>query len=124
MQLHRRGERGGSKINTVFTLLILAGMVFVAIKIVPPFFNNYQFQDSLNSEARFAIANTKGADDIREDIWKKAQELSIPLNKREDIVVSVDRFNVSISADYTVAVDIIVYQFALQFHPHADNHTI
>ena len=26
--------------------------------------------------------------------------------------------------DYSVPIDLSVYQFTLQFHPHADNHTI
>ena len=122
-QLGQGRERGGSKLNLIFTLLIVGAMVFGAVKIVPAYFANYQFQDSMETEARFAIANMKPADDIRNDIWRKAQDLSIPLNK-EDIVVTVDRANVSISTDYSVPVDLVVYQFELQFHPHADNHRI
>jgi len=99
-------------------------MVFSAVKIVPAYFANYQFQDSIASEARFAIANTKSAEQIRDDVWQKAQELSIPLNQKEDIVVVVTRQEISISTDYSVPVDLIVYQLQLQFHPHADNHTI
>ncbi len=117
-------ERGGSKINMLFTLVFVGAMVFAGIKVVPPYLENYQFQDSIETEARFAIANTKPVDEIRDDIWRKAQDLSIPLEKKEDIKVSVDRSSVSISADYSVRVDLIIYQFDLQFHPHADNHTI
>jgi hypothetical protein len=124
VQTQRNRARGGSKINLLFTLLILGAMVFGAVKIVPAYFANYQFQDSIESEARFALANMKPADEIRDDVWRKAQDLSIPLSKKEDIVISVDRQNVSISADYSVPVDLIIYQFELQFHPHADNHTI
>jgi hypothetical protein len=32
--------------------------------------------------------------------------------------------SVSISLDYSVPIDLIFYQFRLQFHPHADNHSI
>lgn len=123
-QLRRHRERGGSKLNFVFTVLIVGAMVFAGIKIVPAYFANYQLQDSMQSEARFAIANEKGAAEIREDVWKKAQDLSIPLNKKEDIVVTASHSDISISANYSVPVDLIIYQFELQFHPHADNHTI
>jgi hypothetical protein len=122
--LQRDRERGGSKLNLIFTLLVLGAMVFAAVKIIPAYFANYQFQDSIETEARFAIANSKPAEEIREDVWKKAQDLSIPLNKKEDIVVNASRSDISISTDYSVPVDLIVYQFQLQFHPHADNHTI
>jgi hypothetical protein len=116
--------RGGSRLNFVLTLAVLGAMVFAGVKVVPPYFANYQFQDSIETEARFALANSKKADDVRDDIWRKAQDLSIPVAKKEDIKVSLDRANVSIATDYTVPVDLIVYQFNLEFHPHADNHTI
>jgi hypothetical protein len=122
LQLDR--ERGGSRLNLVLTLAVLGAMVFAAVKVVPPYFANYQFQDSIETEARFALANNKKADDVRDDIWRKAQDLSIPVAKKEDIKVSLDRVNVSIATDYAVPVDLIVYQFNLEFHPHADNHTI
>jgi Domain of unknown function (DUF4845) len=122
----RDSERGGSRLNLVLTLLVLAAMVFIAVKIVPPYFANYEFQDAVQSEARFALAGypKKTEDDIRDDIWKKAQELSVPVKKREDIQVSLDQGNVSISTDYSVPVDLMVYQLTLEFHPHADNHSI
>jgi len=117
-------DRGGSKLNLLFTLAVVGAMVFGAIKIVPAYFANYQFQDAIQTEARFAIANMKPADEIRDDVWRKAQDLSIPLEKKEDIVITVDRRNVSIATDYSVPVDLLIYQFELQFHPHADNHSI
>jgi hypothetical protein len=121
----RAGQRGGSKLNTLLTLAILAALVFTAVKIVPVYVNNFEFQDSIESESRFALAGypKKTADDIRDDVFKKAQELGIPA-KEEDIQVTVDNTNVDIGLDYTVPIDLAVYQFNLQFHPHADNHSI
>lgn len=126
MQGRRNRERGGSRTNLVFTLLVLGVMVYTGIKVIPPYVSNYQFQDSIESEARFAIAGypRKSDDEIRQDVWKKAQELSIPIAKAEDIKVVTDRANVSIATDYIVPVDLIIYQFNMEFHPHADNHTI
>ncbi|HKS65816.1 MAG TPA: hypothetical protein VJR26_01135 [Candidatus Acidoferrales bacterium] len=118
-------ERGGSRLKGLLALVIVGAMIFSAIKIVPAYFNNYQFQDSMQSEARFALSYPKkDADQVRNDLWRKAQDLSIPLTQKEDIKVSVDQSNVTISVDYSVPVDLKVYQFTLQFHPHADNHTI
>jgi hypothetical protein len=122
-QHSRAQERGGSKLNLLITLLILGGTVFSAYKLVPPYFVNYQFQDSLESEARFAMAGRKTEDDMRDDVWKKMQELGIP-GKRDDIRISVVEGVVQISLNYTVPIDLQVYQFNLQFHPHADNHSI
>jgi len=119
----RSGERGASKLKTVLTLLIVGFLIFSGVKIIPAYFANYQLQDSMQTEARFAIADHRAVDQIREDIWKKVQELEIPA-KKEDIKVSTEQRSVAISLDYVVPVDLRVYQFNLEFHPHADNHTL
>lgn len=98
-------------------------MVFIAVKIVPVYFANYQLQDSIESEARFAIANRRSDDDIRDAVFKKIKELGVPA-RREDIKVNNQQRLVEISLDYTVPIDLQVYQLTLQFHPHADNRTL
>lgn len=101
----------------------MAALVFSAVKIVPAYVNNYQLQDSMETEARFAGANRKAEADIRQDVWKKVQELGIPV-KQDDIRVSVVEGAVQISLNYSIPVDLQVYRFNLDFHPHADNRTI
>ncbi|HXO45031.1 MAG TPA: hypothetical protein VN846_06145 [Candidatus Cybelea sp.] len=122
---NQNGERGGSKISLILTLLIVAALGFTAVKIVPVYVEAYQFQDSIEAESRFALTGypKKSVDDIRDDIYKKAQDLDIPA-KREDIRVSVTNGSVEIGTDYSVLIDLKLYQYTLQFHPHADNHTI
>jgi hypothetical protein len=121
----RNGERGGSKLNLLITLIVLGAMVFAAAKIVPVYFANYQFQDSIETESKFALTGypKKSPDDVRNDVWNKAQELGIPADK-DAIRVAMDNNNVDIGLDYTVPIDLSFYQFTLQFHPHADNHSI
>jgi hypothetical protein len=104
-------------------LIVLGAMAFAAFKIVPAYFADYQLKDSMVTEARFAMVNRKGATDVQDDIWKKVQELGIPA-KKDDIVVMSDQGNVRISVNYTVPVDLVVYQYSLQFHPEADNKPI
>jgi hypothetical protein len=121
----RAGQRGGSKLNTLITIVIVGALVFIAVKIVPVYLSNYELQDSIESESRFALAGypKKSADDIRDDVFKKAQDLGIPA-KAEDIQVTVSNEDVDIDLNYSVPIDLAVYQFNLQFHPHADNHNI
>ena len=120
-----QGERGGSKLNTLFTLAILGSMIFVAIKIVPVYFAKYQMQDAIETESKFALAAypKKSVDDIRADVYKKAQDLGVPTTE-EDIQINVSNTNVEITMDYTAPIDLAVYQWAPEFHLHADNHTI
>ena len=94
-----------------------------AVKIVPPYFANFQLQDSIQTEARFALVNHKGEDEVRDDVWRKIQELGIAARK-DEVKVSVVGPSVTISVDYSVPIDLKAFQFSLQFHPHADNHTI
>ncbi|MBZ5694962.1 MAG: DUF4845 domain-containing protein [Acidobacteriia bacterium] len=119
------GQRGGSKLNFLLTVIVLGGLGFTAVKIVPVYFASYQLQDSIETESRFALTGypKKSVEDIRDDIFKKAQDLGIPA-KREDIRVNVTNGAVEIGLDYSVPIDLKVYQFTLQFHPHADNHSI
>ena len=114
------GERGEGRIKVLIVLIILGSAIFCAVKVVPPYFANYQLQDSMREEAAYASATRKQPDDIRADIEKKVKELGIPANSK-DIQVSDDAGNVKISVDYTVPVDLAVYQLQLHFHPQANN---
>jgi hypothetical protein len=120
-------QSGGGKINLIITLLVLGAIIFGAVKIVPVYLANYEFQDAIQTESKFALTGypKKSTEDIRDDIYKKAQELDIPTT-RDAIKLMVDpnSGNVDIGLDYSVPIDLKVYQLTLQFHPHADNHTI
>jgi hypothetical protein len=125
MQAQDMRERGGSKLNLLITLAILGSLIFGAAKLIPPYFANYQLQDAIESESRFALTGypKKTVDDIRDDVFNKAVDLGVPASK-DNIEVDVQNGSVSIAMDYSVPIDLKVYQFTLQFHPHADNHSI
>jgi len=100
-------------------------LAFAAVKIVPAYFANYQLDDAMKTEARFATSAypKKTVEDVREDIFKKVQELEVPA-KKEDIRVTSDGSLVSISLDYSVTFDLAVTQFTRQFHLHEDSRPI
>jgi hypothetical protein len=119
-QRNRDTQRGGSRVSSIIMLLVLAAMAFAAFKIVPAYFADYQLNDAMTTEARFAQVNRKAPADVQDDIWKKIQELGIPA-KKQDIVVISEQGSVKISVSYTVPVDLVVTQKDLQFHDQADN---
>ncbi len=121
----RPSERGGAKLKTLLTLAILGSMVFAAVEIVPPYFANYQFQDAIETESRFALTGypKRSQDDITDEVYKKAQDLGLPVT-RDDIHVDMTSTTCDISLDYKVPIDLKVYEFVVPFHDHADNHTI
>ncbi len=116
-------QRGGSGVKLFLLLVFLGSMVFVGVKMLPIYVNNYQMQDAIESEARFAIGNRLGAKDIRDNVWKKVNEIGIPADQ-DSLKVTANTGAVQISLDYSVPVDLLVYKFTLDFHDHADNRSI
>jgi hypothetical protein len=110
------------------TLRALFGIVFIVAvvvgvwKLVPPYFNNYQIQDTVVDEARINTYTPKTTEQMRETIYKKCQELDIPVT-REQINVQRDGQSVAIWFDYTVHVDLPGYPVDLKFHPSTKNKT-
>ena len=119
---HER-QRGGARLKAIFWTAVLVACGFVAFKVVPVYFANYQLQDKLQVEARFATVNRRSDDELREVIHKEIQERDIPA-RREDIKVQQSQRGVRISVDYTVTVDLKVYQLQLHFTPSADNRAL
>jgi hypothetical protein len=121
----RDGQRGGGKLNFFITIVVLGSLAFCAFKMVPAFFANYQLQDAMTSEARFATSTypKKTPDDIQNDVYKKMQELGVPA-KKEDVKVVADGSLITITLDYSITFDLIVYQFTHQFHLYTDSRSI
>ena len=51
----RNGERGGGNLKAIVWTIVLVGFVYGAAMVIPVLINEYQFQDSLQSIARFAM---------------------------------------------------------------------
>ena len=111
-------------IKALFGLFVVVAMFYLAWKVLPPYFSNYQFQDELETQARyFSYGTPKSEQDIRDAIAKKAHEYDIPLTSDQ---VKVERMGpeLAISADYTVHIDIPMYPFDLHFTPATKNKRI
>jgi len=111
-------------IKLILTLALLALGVWVSAELIPPLFSNYEFQDTLDTEARLGTYSTKGEEVIRDEVFRKAQDLELPLSKDD---IKVQRMgggmgnSVMISTDYTVHVDLPGYPMDLHFHPESKN---
>lgn len=119
----RNSERGGSRVKLFLLLVLLGSMIFAGVKILPIYINNYQIQDAIESEARFAIGNRLTQKDIHDNVWKKVNEIGIPVDEN-GLKITANPGAVQISLDYSVPVDLLVYKFILDFHDHADNRSI
>jgi hypothetical protein len=117
---HRNSERGEGKFKNVLVIAVIALLIYAAVKIVPPYFSDYQLSDKMQEQARFAVVNRFSEEQIRENLFKTIQELDIPA-KREDIKIVASNAIVKITLKYTVPVDLFFYHLDLNFSPSSEN---
>ena len=110
----RREERGEGRLKAIVYTAILVIGVFVAFKLVPLYVAQYQLKDKMEEQARFAVVNRYSEDQVRDNIFRVIEDLDIPA-KREDIKVASTTHGISISVDYTVPVDFLVYKTEMNF---------
>jgi hypothetical protein len=116
----RDHERGGANIKAIVWTAILVVFIYVMAMLLPVLVNEYQFQDGLQDIARFASVNRRNPEQIKQAILDIAQKQELPV-QAEDIKVSGNGGNVHIDVDYSVTIDLKVYQWTLNFHPSASN---
>lgn len=119
----RRGERGEGRLKTVLFLAVFAAAIFIGFKTLPAYVAEYQLADKMQETARFAIVQRQSEDQVRETIFKVIQDLNIPC-KKENIKVTTTNNLVTITVDYRVPVDLIVYQTELHFTPTSENKSL
>lgn len=120
MTRSRNPERGEGRLKMIIWLAIFVAAGYLIFKIVPPYVNNYQLKDTLESESRFFAARVKTADAVRSAVWNEVQSLRIPA-QREDIIVSEAGRVAHIEVKYTVVVELPGYTLNLNFDPTAES---
>jgi len=108
----------------VFGILIIVGAVILIAALAPPYFSNYQFQDALKTESQMSTYTTKTEDVIRDEVFRKAQDMDIPITREQIKVVRngvVGTGTVDIEANYIVHVNLPGYPMDLHFDASARN---
>jgi hypothetical protein len=111
-------------IKLILVIGLLAGAAYISAELIPPYFSNYEFQDTLDTEARMGTYSAKSEDVIRDTVFHKAQDLEIPVTKEQIKVQHTGTGGnsaVVIETDYTVHVDLPGYPVDLHFHPQSKN---
>ena len=119
----KRSERGFLSVSGIIGLLVLAALVFLAIKLLPPYINNYQFQDALENLARTATYSPVTETDIRKAVLSEARELGIQLQDNQ-VAVRKSGGSVDIVVRYAIPVNLVARQVVLTFEPGAGNRNI
>jgi len=111
-------------IKMIVGVSVIVVSIYLGAELIPVYYNNYQFQDVIKTEATLETYTTKPETDIQDAIFKKAQELEIPLAKDQ---IKVQRHgtqgtgSLSILAPYTVHVELPGYPLDLHFDPSTQN---
>ena len=119
----RDGERGGARLKATLWILALAIFVYVMVKVVPVLVDDFEFQDGVQTIARYATATRQTPEQIRAAILKEAEKDDVPVDAK-DVKVQAVGGNVRINVDYSVTVDLTVYQWTLNFHPKINNDSL
>jgi len=116
----RNREKGGSRLKLIIWLVVLGFIINVAVIVVPVYVNEFQFQNNIQEIARFASVNRKTVEDIQRSVLEVADKDSCPVQP-SDVKVKSLSGNIRIDVDYSVPVDLRLFQWTINFHPSAVN---
>jgi cell division protein FtsL len=120
----RRTEEASGRFKAFFSLAFLAAIIFLAIKTLPAYVNNFQLQDHIRQLSTQLAVRAKPVtpDEIRAEVVAFAQDHGVPLTA-DNVKVTITS-HIMINVDYTVPVDLMVYTFRLHFTPSAENQAL
>lgn len=107
-----RFRRGEGAIGLIVGLGVLFVVVVAIVRILPLHIHGNEILDAMNEAANFG--GMKGADKLQMDIYRKAQNVRVPL-KLEAIRIERRGTYINISAQYEQTADIFGYKYVYKF---------
>jgi len=111
-------------VKAIFGVLVIVAVAVIGLKVIPPYFSNYEFEDFIKNEALQSTYSTRSEEDIRESVIKHAREYDIQLTARQVRVArtgSSGAGSLSIEVEYSVPLNLPGYTTTLQFHTSSKN---
>ncbi len=111
-------------LKLVLTFGVLIAFGVVGIKIIPPCYSNYEFEDAIKNDALQATYTARSPEEIRAAVIKHAQEYDIALTPQQVHVTRSGGFGtgvLEIDAQYTVPLEFPGYTTSIDFHPSTSN---
>ncbi len=115
-----RSERGFISFSAIIALLVTAVVIFLALKLLPPYISDYQLQDAVVNIARRGAYSNATERDIRDEVIDRAGDFGIELDDRQ-VAVRKRGNSVDIAVEYAVQVDLVERKVELRFEPSAGN---
>ena len=113
-----RSERGFLSFSAIVALVVVAAVIFLALKLLPPYISDYQLRDAVVNIARRGGYSNATERDIRDEVIDRAGDFGIELDDRQVAVRKRDN-SVDIAVEYAVQVDLLEWNVELRFEPSA-----
>jgi len=113
-----------ASLKLIVGLGIIAAVMTVCFKLIPPFFSNYELEDAIKAEAVQSTYTTRTEEDIRNATIKRARTYDIELTPKQVHVVrdgGIGTGTVSIEVEYSVPFALPGYSTEIDFHPSSKN---
>ena len=108
----------------ILGIAVIVVIIYLGIEVVPPYYSNYEFQDTISRDALDSTYKTISEDDIRAQVITDAKQHDISLAEPDVKVVrsgDAGRGSVSIDVKYDVHISAPIYPFDLHFNPSSMN---
>ncbi len=117
-----------STLKLVFGLAVFGLVIMVGLKLIPPYFSNYELEDAIKTEALQSTYTTRSEEDIRTAIIKQAHSYDIELTDKQVHVTrsgsGIGIGTLAIDCEYNVPIELPGYSTTLVFHPSSKNRGI
>lgn len=113
----RTPRRGTSSIGCLFTLLILAAVIYFGVNIGEVYWRFYEYQDAMQQEVRFAAHNSNDA--ILTSLRAQADSLELP-EAAGNVQIRRTQTMISVESEYYERIELPMYVREVRLHPHAE----
>jgi hypothetical protein len=112
-------SEGKGFLGCMIAIILIAAMVFAAVKLGPIYYANYMFEEDLKNITSQSGARFRSNDDIIQDIVSTARERKIRITE-EDVKkggIKIERYagQLHITVKYSVPVDFLVFRKSISF---------
>jgi hypothetical protein len=104
------------RLKAFIGVFVVVAAVYLLCKIMPPYVEEYQFQQEIQSIARNNEYTPLDENGIRLQVKRKIDDIGVPVSP-DSVVIQKSGTDVTIGTNYTVHIDAVLYPFDLTFHP-------
>jgi hypothetical protein len=114
----------GTKTRGMLFLLVVIVLAYVGWNLIPPYFTNSQFQESVEDIARKTTYMPRTDEEIKTMVLRQAQSMDLPVKEDQVVITRNVDGGLGISVSYRIHVDFPVHPVDLDFTAASKNRRI